>query len=300
MTYTFRHRDGVGTRAIPGEASVRWVDSGDSVMLVIEPPHPPAQDDDGAVLVTVVVVMLVGFVVATVIAASVLFTIRSNVSNTDRTQAFISAESGRDAALASLTGAINSSGDLICNAGMLSATGTEPTYAYKIRSTQLRPQRSRRVGNLADLTDACPTTRFELRRHSVDGHRPGWVDSDNRLGVSLARHPRRTARRHDGLLRWANSRRRSRTYEGDLVIRGTATVHLQQLQCDRRRSLGTSRPACVLSTDCKVTGSIYVFGNGRRVEQRHQHRRRHHRRRRHQHGVQRSRRRRERSSPARR
>ena len=49
-------------------------------------------DEGGAVLVTVIVVMLVGFVIATVIAASVLFTIQSNVGNKDRTQAFIAAE----------------------------------------------------------------------------------------------------------------------------------------------------------------------------------------------------------------
>ncbi len=59
-------------------------------------------DDSGAVLVTVVVVMFVGFIVATVIASSVLFTITSNVGNVDRTQAFIAAESGRDTAVAAL------------------------------------------------------------------------------------------------------------------------------------------------------------------------------------------------------
>ena len=127
----------------------------DSVMLVIgRLMH--RRNDDGAVLVTVVVVMLVGFVVATVIAASVLFTIRSNVSNTDRTQAFISAESGRDAALASLTGAINSSGDLICNAGMLSQPGpnrrtrTDPIHPTTDRSEAPELGISRPDGRLPD------------------------------------------------------------------------------------------------------------------------------------------------------
>ncbi len=53
-------------------------------------------DDEGAVLVTVVVVMFVGFVIATVIAASVIFTFQANASNKSTTQAFIAAESGRD------------------------------------------------------------------------------------------------------------------------------------------------------------------------------------------------------------
>ena len=54
-------------------------------------------DDDGAVLVTVVIVMFVGFIVATVVAASVLSTIGVNADNTGNTQAFVTAESGRAA-----------------------------------------------------------------------------------------------------------------------------------------------------------------------------------------------------------
>ena len=75
-------------------------------------------DDSGAVLVTVVVVMLVGFIVATVIASSVLFTIRSNVGNIDRTQAFIAAESGRDTAVAALKDG--------CVSRDLAGTGSRP------------------------------------------------------------------------------------------------------------------------------------------------------------------------------
>jgi len=70
------------------------------MLAVINRLRRDSRDDSGAVLVTVVVVMLVGFVVAVTIAASVVFTIGSNVSNKERTQAFIAAESGRDAALA--------------------------------------------------------------------------------------------------------------------------------------------------------------------------------------------------------
>ena len=86
-------------------------------MLVIEKVHRLRDPDDkGAVLVTVVLVMLVGFIIATTIAASVLFTVQSNASNKDRTQAFIAAESGRDVAVDSIRSKIGAAGvDCVSN-----------------------------------------------------------------------------------------------------------------------------------------------------------------------------------------
>src|SRR5690348_9737775 len=82
-------------------------------------------NDDGAILVTVIVVMFVGFIVAATIAASIMFTIGANDSNQDRTEAFIAAESGRDAAVAAVTAGCTST----------TVTGSDPTYATQIYST---------------------------------------------------------------------------------------------------------------------------------------------------------------------
>ena len=92
-----------------------------------------SRDDDGVALIAVVLVMLLGVVVATAIAASVVFTIRANAANGSNTQAFVAAESGRDAALAHLAGACNagqfpltSSGDLAYSATVAVTTGGQP------------------------------------------------------------------------------------------------------------------------------------------------------------------------------
>ena len=94
-------------------------------------------DEAGAVLVAVVVVMLVGFVVAVAIAGSVVFTIQANVSNRSSTQAFIAAESGRDAAVAQINAAIAPNGVFTCDSNTLIGEddGSGPDYAFTIYST---------------------------------------------------------------------------------------------------------------------------------------------------------------------
>lgn len=81
--------------------------------------------DEGAALVAVVVVMLVGVIAASAITASVVFAMSSNLSNAARTQAFISAESGRDMALTELMG------DLGACAESYDRTD-EPKYSVKV------------------------------------------------------------------------------------------------------------------------------------------------------------------------
>jgi Tfp pilus assembly protein PilX len=216
------------------------------------------RNDEGAVLVTVVVVMLVGFIVATVIAASVLFTIRSNVGNTDRTQAFISAESGRDAALASLSGAINSAGDLVCTPAMLVDDGSDPAYTYKIRSTQVLTAAKPLSWESPDLSDACPTVNSNFVVIQAKGTAPdgstATIDAVYPWRVTHVEQPAGTMAYFDGQFRATKS-----TYEGDLVIRGTAPY-----TCNNSSvidgDLWVVKSSVVLSTDCTVTGSVYVFG----------------------------------------
>ena len=106
VTYTFDiayatpRRLGSSARVSMRTAS----DRSDAAMLELKSFRPSSPrrgarhaDDEGAVLVTVVVVMFVGFVIATVIAASRSFSpFQANASNKSTTQAFIAAESGRD------------------------------------------------------------------------------------------------------------------------------------------------------------------------------------------------------------
>ena len=84
------------------------------------------RDEEGAVLVTVVIVMLVGFVIASTIAASVLFTIQANATNKSTTQAFIAAESGRDVAVAALADG--------CASADMAGSGTAPNFTYAVRT----------------------------------------------------------------------------------------------------------------------------------------------------------------------
>ena len=103
------------------------------------------QDDEGAVLVTIVVVMLVGFVIASVIAASLLFTIQANSTNKSQTQAFIAAESGRDVAVAAIP---------TCGTSGTHFTGSTPTYDARIYTSDVdgvQPTTS------DGLPEACPT-----------------------------------------------------------------------------------------------------------------------------------------------
>ncbi|WP_344735943.1 hypothetical protein [Microbacterium awajiense] len=53
-------------------------------------------------LIAILMIMFVGVIAAALVAGAVMFTIRSNVANENTTQAYIAAESGRDAALANV------------------------------------------------------------------------------------------------------------------------------------------------------------------------------------------------------
>ena len=119
---------------------------------------PRRSDDSGAVLITVLIVMLVGFIVASVVAASVLFTVQSNAGNRSRTQAFIAAESGRDAAVAGIVGG--------CAA--TTYAGTDPKFASTVYVTTGNQPTSATDGGVAQ---GCPstTTRFIVIRSTGTG-----------------------------------------------------------------------------------------------------------------------------------
>lgn len=119
-------------------------------------------DEDGAVLVTVIVVLFVGFLVASMIAASVMFTLRANSSNKGSTQAFVAAESGRDVVISQIA-----NGCAVTSA--LHAQGTTPIFTAdaKVTASAVKPTSFTDAG----LTSTCPTggTQFVVIRSAGTG-----------------------------------------------------------------------------------------------------------------------------------
>ncbi|MHC3000392.1 hypothetical protein [Microbacterium sp. HJ5] len=199
------------------------------------------QDDDGAVLVTVVVVMLVGFVVAAMVAASVLFTIQANAENTDVTQAFISAESGRDAAVAELSGACDQTDFSGSNPEFVSsiyvAEGTEPESAE-------------------GLSEGCPTedTDYVVVRST------GTADGVSTTIDSVYPWEKTFEQQAGGVLAYFAGGVTSTVsnYTGDLVVRsGNYTCNNEGTI---NGDLYVVEGNLSLSRDCTINGSAYVFG----------------------------------------
>lgn len=224
------------------------------IRTVKSPPQPG--DDRGAVLVVVVVLMLVGVVIATAIAASVVFTIGANVDNRSNTQAFIAAESGRDAARAQLTQAIDASGDLHCTAATLVGTGTSPNYSFTIHSTAsaTQPKNASESG----VSQTCPTLASKYIVIRSTGTGPGGdtatIDSVYPWKITHVEQPAGTMAYFDGEFKATKS-----TYKGDLVIRDIAPY-----TCNNSSvidgDLWAVKGNVELSTGCRITGSIYAFG----------------------------------------
>ncbi|MGL4255879.1 MAG: hypothetical protein ACRCSL_06050, partial [Microbacterium sp.] len=203
-----------------------------------------APDDRGAVLITVVIVMLVGFIVASVVAGSVLFAIQSNAENRSETPAFVAAESGRDVAVAAIANG--------CTATTFS--GTDPTYSSSVYVT---------AGNQpATATDAgvsagCPTssTRYVVVRSTgtgADGS-TATIDAVYPWQVTYSQQPGGVVTFFSGGFMASVSH-----YTGDLVLRdgsfycnngNTLTGDLYVIQGDTD-----------FSNDCTVNGDIWSNG----------------------------------------
>lgn len=212
-------------------------------------------DDDGAVLVTVVVVMLVGFVIATLIAASVLFTIQSNVGNKDRTQAFIAAESGRDVAVNSIRSKIGDDGvDCVAAPPPLTGMGANPNYEY---SVYVSGDLTRPAVNSPSWASACPTNatkwvKIESTGWQVDSAKT-TIDAVYPWFNGPATTPSGTVAFFEGEFKATKS-----TYTGDLVIREG------DYECNNGATgaingdLWVLRGGLTITDDCSVTGSVYV------------------------------------------
>ncbi|GAT71639.1 hypothetical protein [Microbacterium hydrocarbonoxydans] len=214
-------------------------------------------DDTGAVLVAVVVVMLLGFLVAVTIAGSVVFTIQANVGNRSSTQAFIAAESGRDAAVAQLGAAISSNGrTFTCSAGTLTGSGTNPTYTFTIYWT---PSDTAPTSHLdAGLSSTCPTgepghvvinavgTDAAGGRAEIDAVYPWDYKDEQQAGGVLAYFA-------------GNVTSTVSNYTGDLVVRSGSYTCVNEGTING--DLYVTHGSVTLSRECTVNGSIWVRDN---------------------------------------
>lgn len=209
--------------------------------------HFPGQkrDDDGAVLVTIVVVLLVGFVIASVIAASVLFTVRTNATNKSQTQAFIAAESGRDVAI----GAIPT-----CATSGTHFVGTNPTYDTRVYKSDVDGSQPATSNG---LMEGCPTADTDFIVVKSTGRGPDGstvtIDSVYPWQVTYSQQPGGVVTYFSGGFTAGVSH-----YTGDLVLRdgnytcnnaGTLTGDLYVL-------VGYTK----FSKDCVIEGDVWSNG----------------------------------------
>jgi hypothetical protein len=221
-----------------------------------------AEDDKGVALVAVVVVMLVGFIIASTIAASVLFTMQANSNNRSTTQSFIAAESGRDAAVASLTRAITPAGAFTCPG--TTGSGTSPIYAYQIAATSSSTRPSAYTD--AGVTPGCPgaSSAFVVIRSTGTGPNGSTSTIDSVYSWLHVSHVAAggTMAYFDGSFHTVGS---GSAYNGDLVVRSG------NFNCSNADTVngdlwvvggadGTVGGNVTLSSGCVVTGSIYAAG----------------------------------------
>ena len=203
-----------------------------------------ADDDSGAVLVAVLIVFLVGFIVAISIAGTVVFTIGANSGNLHRSQAFIAAESGRDAAMAAIAS----------GACAVTGSGTDPDYSYAVKSTTGdQPTTFTDSG----LTSSCPTldSRFIMIQSTgtaSDGS-TATVTAAYPWQVFYPGQPGGTMAYFDGQFTANQS-----SYAGDLVVRnGDFTCLTHDVVTG---DLWVLNGNVNISSTCTIHGSIYAKG----------------------------------------
>ena len=216
-------------------------------MLVVESTlrRTRTGNDDGAALLTVVIVMLVGFVVASVVAASVMVTISANAHNRSTTQAFVAAESGRDVAVAALTAG--------CSATTFS--GADPQYSSSIYVTAgNQPAAATDAG----VTAGCPTssTRYVVVRSTGTGPDGSstTIDAVYPWQVTYSQQPGGVVTYFSGSFTAGVSH-----YTGDLVLRdGNWACNIDGiLDGDLYVLEGTVN----FANNCQINGDVWSNGN---------------------------------------
>jgi len=203
-----------------------------------------AGNDRGAVLVAVVVVMLVGFVIAATVAASVTFTITANVDNRSTTQAFVAAESGRDAIVSQITDG--------CSATDTHAESTAPQYVADVYVVA-----SPAEVDTDGLTPTCPDDAAEYVLIESTGTGPGGDRTTIQAVYRWSAPPNVPG----GVVTYfsGNVSQGVSHYTGDLVLRNgnwSCTVG-GTLDGDLYVLSGT----VAMSNDCTIKGDIWAAGS---------------------------------------
>ena len=207
-----------------------------------------AGDDAGVALVVVLILMFLGAIAASAVAMMVVTTIQSTSSNKVATQEYVAAESGRDAAVATVAQGIKAGdGTLACSSGITVAPGGSLDLRLR-RDCSMgdgRPNRRRR-GRPSRVARTrippCPTASSNYVVIHATGTVPGGntSETDSAYAWSLQpdTRPAGTLAYFDGQFTATKS-----TYEGDLVIRGTDELQVQQRcrQCPQGRPVGDQR-----------------------------------------------------------
>jgi len=201
-----------------------------------------SSDERGAALVAVLIVMVVGVVAATLVAAAVLFTAQSNASNRSSTQAFVAAESGRDAMLAAI----------VANHCTLAISdAASAPYYYSVSAT---------VGADEDhLTDTCmsadknATIKIVASGRGDDGSHT-TIEAFYNRPVTIPPSPGGTMSYFDGSFLATQS-----NYTGDLVIR--TGPYACNSHSTINGDLWVPNGTVDLSADCTINGNVYALGD---------------------------------------
>ncbi len=221
-------------------------------MLVIRRPLDRGlRRDDGAALVAVIVVMLVGVIVTATIAAAVVFAMSTNVDNKSHTQAFVAAESGRDALLAKML-----SGSCGPDAADTSWTGPGLSNTSEAAGPLFRA-RGTTGPDAATQSPACPgataaTTIVITSTGSAPDGTEATVKATYNRTVTYKNQPGGSLSYFDGTFTLTQSQ-----YSGDIVIRNgdfNCTTSHSTINGD----LWVPNGSVTLSSNCTVTGSIYA------------------------------------------
>src|SRR5690606_38669536 len=202
-----------------------------------------AGDDDGASIIGVLGVMLIGFMAVVLVASATMFAITSAKTSADRTQALISAESGRDAVLADLTSVHR----------VTTHSGTAPdckdTVYVSADGTGTKDSTGLAVG--------CPgaDTTFVVIRSE------GRADGETATDDAVYPMQRQVVRMGPGIGSTGTFSTNLSAYYGDLVLRDgdfscllVATVHGDVYVLNGDANLGLA--ACTIDGDLRVSGKV--------------------------------------------
>ncbi|MEN8603077.1 hypothetical protein [Microbacterium rhizosphaerae] len=190
----------------------------------------------------VVVVMLLGFIIASTIAATVLFTIQANSTNRSTTQAFIAAESGRDQVVSQIVNACSG----------MSATSTSPQFTSQAYTTT-GSQPSSPTG----LTKTCPTkdTTYVLIQSTGTGPdgSTSTINSVYRWSATYTNVPGGVVTYFSGSVSQGVAH-----YTGDLVLRNGDWSCLQNGILDGDLYVLTGTVS--FSNNCTINGDVWSNG----------------------------------------